>query len=159
MITITLPYPVSANRYWRTRTVCGHAVTYVSAEAKAYRKNVMAILRERGVTEPIRGRVSISYLLYPKLPKDWETRQRKLGAAWDDGVQCLDLDNAQKVLIDSLKEAAFEDDKWVWRISGQRMEPDDGGARVVVSIGKSMSANNDFTGESQNPRHIARSMK
>ena len=56
------------------------------------------------------------------------------GAAWDDSVQCIDLDNASKVLIDALKGAAFEDDKWVRALVLERMEPDEHGARAEVSI-------------------------
>lgn len=138
MIVVTLPYPISANRYWRTRVIkpkAGPAIvsTYVSPEAKAYKEQVGWILRAAGVRAPIEGRVAIAYTLYPHRPQDWQTRQRKLGAAWDDTVQCLDLDNAQKVLLDSLKGIAFEDDAWVRRIEAQRAEPD-GEARIVVTI-------------------------
>ena len=49
-------------------------------------------------------------------------------------MQCLDLDNCRKVLYDALKGVAFEDDKWVHADGGQRMEPDENGARVVVTI-------------------------
>jgi Holliday junction resolvase RusA-like endonuclease len=47
--------------------------------------------------------------------------------------QAEDLDNANKVLLDSLKGWAIEDDRWVRRIVSERMEPD-GEARVVVTI-------------------------
>jgi crossover junction endodeoxyribonuclease RusA len=49
-------------------------------------------------------------------------------------VQCIDLDNARKVLYDALKDVAFGDDKWVRADSAERMEPDEHGARVVVTI-------------------------
>lgn len=138
MLTVTLPYPISANRYWRTRVIkpkAGPAIvsTYVSTEAKAYKEQVGWVLRAAGVREPIIGRVAIAYTLYPHRPQDWQTRQRKLGAGWDDTVQCIDLDNAQKVLLDALKGIAFEDDAWVRRIEAQRAEPD-GEARIVVTI-------------------------
>lgn len=138
MIVVTLPYPISANRYWRSRVIkpkAGPAIvsTYVSPEAKAYKEQVGWILRAAGVREPIEGRVAIAYTLYPHRPQDWQTRQRKLGAAWDDTVQCLDLDNAQKVLLDALKGIAFNDDAWVRKISAERAEPD-GQARIVVTI-------------------------
>ena len=138
MITVTLPYPISANRYWRTRVIkpkAGPAIvsTYVSPEAKAYKEQVGWLLRAAGVRKPVEGRVAIAYTLYPHRPQDWQARQRKLGAAWDDTVQCLDLDNAQKVLLDSLKGIAFEDDAWVRRIEARRAEPD-GEARIVVTI-------------------------
>lgn len=139
MIRLTLPYAISANRYWATRVVPGKgprkamAMTYVTPEAKAYKAEVEAICRAAGIVKPLAGRVAIHVQLYPHRPLDWRTRQRKLGAAWDDGVQCLDLDNANKVLLDALKDVAIEDDKWVRRLTSERMEPD-GEARVVVTI-------------------------
>lgn len=138
MITVTLPYPISANRYWRSRVIkprSGPEIvsTYVSTEAKAYKQEVGWLLRAAGVREPIMGRVAVAYTLYPHRPQDWKTRQRKLGATWDDSVQCIDLDNAQKVLLDALKGLAFDDDAWVRRITTERAEPD-GEARVVVTI-------------------------
>ncbi|WP_186087367.1 RusA family crossover junction endodeoxyribonuclease [Burkholderia gladioli] len=138
MITVTLPYPISANRYWRSRVIKprsgpGIVSTYVSTEAKAYKQEVGWLLRAAGVRQPIAGRVAVAYRLYPHRPQDWKTRQRKLGATWDDSVQCIDLDNAQKVLLDALKGLAFDDDAWVRRITAERAEPD-GEARVVVTI-------------------------
>ena len=137
-IVVTLPYPPSANRYKAPRIVKpknGPAFisTYVTPEAKAFKEQVGWILRAAGVHEPIKGRIAIAYTLYPNLPKDWQARQRKHGDAWQDTVQCIDLDNAQKVLLDALKGIAFEDDAWVRRIVAERAEPD-GEARVVVTI-------------------------
>jgi crossover junction endodeoxyribonuclease RusA len=135
MITLTLPYPISANCYWRTFMPKGFKapVTTLSAEAKAYKEQVGWLVKAAGIREPIEGRVAVSYVLYPHRPQDWQKRMRKEGPAWDDGVQCIDLDNAQKVLFDSLKGLAFGDDKWVRRIHAERAEPD-GEARVVVTI-------------------------
>lgn len=134
MIRLTLPPPISANRYWQTTARAGRAITYVSAEAKAYRKQVAGMCCAAGITKPITGRVAIAVQLYPHRPLDFKARQRKLGNAWDDTVQCIDLDNANKVLLDSLKGIAIEDDKWVRRIVAERMEPDADGARVVITI-------------------------
>lgn len=133
MLTVTLPYPVSANRYWRVRVVKGVAMNYVSAEAKAYKADVARIVRAAGVRAPLAGRIAIDYTLFPKRPQDWQRRARRLGDAWHDDVMCLDLDNAQKVLLDALKGVAFDDDKWVRRITAARAEPD-GEARIVVTI-------------------------
>ena len=49
-------------------------------------------------------------------------------------MRCIDLDNANKVLLDALKGNAIEDDKWVRRLQAERMEPDAHGARVIVAI-------------------------
>lgn len=138
-VILVLPYPVSANRYWATRVVQpkggrAMAMTYVTPEAKEYQKQVLAAARALGVVAPIVGRVQIDIRLYPHRPLDFAARQRKHGAAWSDTVQCLDLDNTTKVLLDALKGVAMEDDKWVRRIISERMEPDEHGARVVVRV-------------------------
>jgi crossover junction endodeoxyribonuclease RusA len=140
-ITLTLPYPISANRYWQTRVMGGKsaggramATTYLSADAKKFKKEVEQLVRAAGVVAPIIGRVQLEIKLYPHRPLDWKTRQRKLGAGWDDGVMCIDLGNAEKVLSDALKDLVMEDDKWIRRIVSERMEPDALPARVVVTV-------------------------
>lgn len=137
MIKLSLPYPVSANVYWRSRVVKstrGHtAMTYVSAEATAYKREVAWRARAAGVREPIRGRVRVIIRLYPQRPQDWLKRAQRDPQGWDNGIRCIDLDNARKVLYDALKGVAFEDDKWVFIDHAERMEPD-GDARVEVEV-------------------------
>ncbi|WP_434513795.1 RusA family crossover junction endodeoxyribonuclease [Dechloromonas sp. ARDL1] len=134
-ITLTLPYPISANRYWRTYMPKGFKapVTVPSAEAKAYKAQVCGLAKIAGVGKPIAGRVAVEIRLYPNRPQDWQKRVKRDPMAWDDTVQCLDLDNANKVLFDALKGVAIDDDKWVRRIVSERMEPD-GEARVEITI-------------------------
>ena len=134
-IELVLPYPLSANRYWRTYMPKGFKapVTVCSSEAKAYKQQVGWLAKAAGIRSPIPGRVAVSYTLYPKRPQDWAKRASKDPAAWDDSVLCIDLDNAQKVLFDALKGVVIEDDKWVRRIEAERAEPD-GEARLVVRI-------------------------
>jgi hypothetical protein len=62
-IKITLPYPLSANRYWASRTVkpkAGPAFvsTYVTTEAKAYKQHVATLALIAGIRKPITGRVA-----------------------------------------------------------------------------------------------------
>lgn len=132
--TLTLPYPLSANRYWRPVNLGKHISIVPTSEAKAYKTRVAWLARAAGVRAPIEGRVELQVRLYPNRPQDWQSRQRKHGAAWDDTVRCIDLDNANKVLLDALKGVAIVDDAWVRRIVSERMEPDAGDARVVVTI-------------------------
>lgn len=132
-ITLTLPYPLSANRYWRPVKLGAHISIVPTTEAKAFRKDIAARCRDQGVHAPLAGRVHIDVKLYPARPQDWQRRMRVDGAAWDDTVRCIDIDNANKVLLDALKDVAIEDDKWVRRLTSERMEPD-GEARVVVTI-------------------------
>jgi crossover junction endodeoxyribonuclease RusA len=131
---IRLVLPVfSANRYWRPVNVCGHATIVPTKEAKAYKTEVAWLARKQGVRAPIAGRVSVHIELYPGKPKDGDKRARLDPANWDDDVRSIDLDNARKVLNDALIGVAFEDDKRIWRDSGERMEPD-GEERVVVVV-------------------------
>lgn len=134
-VTLVLPYPISANRYWRTYMPKGFKapVTVVSSEAKAYKSEVGWLAKEAGIRSPIAGRVAVSYVLYPKRPQDWAKRTAKDPEGWDDTVLCIDLDNAQKVLMDALKGVVFDDDKWVRKIHAERAEPD-GDARLIVTI-------------------------
>lgn len=139
-IILSLPYPISANRYWATRcyqdkeTKQWRAMTYVTKEAEAYRKEVLNIAMMAGLPEPLTGRVALAYRLYPNRPQDWKLRQKKLGAEWDDGVLCMDLGNAEKVMADALQGVAYLDDKQVRKIVAERCEPDEYGARLVVYV-------------------------
>lgn len=139
MILLTLPYPVSANVYWASRVVKpkgGHAraITYVTKEAEEYRKEVAKIALAAGLAKPMTCRVELSLRLYPARPQDWARRQRRDPATWDDDVRCIDLGNAEKVLSDALQGIVYDDDKRIWRQFKERMEPDAGGARVVLAI-------------------------
>jgi crossover junction endodeoxyribonuclease RusA len=135
---LTLPYPVSANRYWRTMPIGGkkgaRQIMIRSKEADAYRECVAWEASRRGIRAPIAGRVAINIRLYPQRPQDWAKRAARAPLSWDDDVRCIDLDNANKVLLDALKGVAIEDDRWVRVLSSERMEPDEKGARVEVRV-------------------------
>jgi crossover junction endodeoxyribonuclease RusA len=89
MSRFTLPYPPSANRYWRVWR--GRAVK--SDEARAYQLQVQVLVPRAPLTGPVRVGVSAF-------------RPRKSG----------DLDNLLKVALDALKGRAFVDDKQVVEI-------------------------------------------
>lgn len=133
-IVLTLPYPVSLNRYWRSIVIHGQSRTLVSKEGQQYKAEVQVLAAKAGIRRPITGRVAIGVQLYPQRPQDWARRAAKAPLTWDDDVRCIDLDNANKVLLDALKGVVIEDDKWVRRIDAERMEPDQHGARVVVTV-------------------------
>jgi crossover junction endodeoxyribonuclease RusA len=139
MIELTLPYPISANRYWASRVIKSKAtgkwmaMTYVTPEAAEYRKAVARIATAAGIAKPFDWRVSVELDLYPHRPLDWARRARKSPATWDDDVQCIDLGNAEKVLSDALQGIVFADDRWIWDLHKRRMEPD-GESRVIVRV-------------------------
>lgn len=133
-VILVLPYPISSNRYWRPVKLAKHITIVPTKEAKQYKADVHAAVLAAGIRAPIQGRVQLDIRLYPHRPLDWQKRQRQLGAAWDDTVQCIDLGNAEKVLSDALNGCVIVDDKWIRRIVSQRMEPDEHGARLVVRV-------------------------
>jgi len=138
MIHLTLPYPISANRYWAVRVIPKKpkplAITYVTEEAKAYKAAVGLLAKAAGIRVAATGRVVLHIKLFPHRPQDWAKRARKDPHTWDDTVQCIDLGNCEKVLSDALNGIAWVDDKQIRRTLLERMEPDEKGARLEVAI-------------------------
>lgn len=106
----TLPYPISANRYWRN--VNGR--TLLSAEARQYKHDAFLYARRDDVTEPAEGPLSVTLVFY---------RPRKSG----------DLDNRIKVTLDALNGVAWKDDDQVVEIHAYRRD-DKHDPRVTVSV-------------------------
>jgi crossover junction endodeoxyribonuclease RusA len=132
-VRLVLPPAVSANKYWRPVRIGKHITIVPTTEAKAYRSEVALLAKQAGA-KPVRGRVALTVRMYPGRPQDWAKRAAKDPDGWDDTVRSIDLDNALKVLLDALKNVAFDDDSWVRRFDAERCEPDEHGARVVVEV-------------------------
>ena len=108
---LTLPYPPTANRYWRVWR--GRAVK--STEARAYQELVRKLCRVQGARgEPFAGPVEVVISVY---------RPRKRG----------DLDNTLKVALDALKGIAFVDDEQIVGIDARRAD-DKVNPRLVVTV-------------------------
>jgi crossover junction endodeoxyribonuclease RusA len=135
-IRLELPYPPSANRYWRSfkNSKTGRVVHVVSEEAKSYKFQVALHAHVVGIKKPITGRVFINIVLSPPEPKDAMKRKRLDPETWDNDVRCVDLDNTFKILCDSLRGVAYVDDKWIRRIVADRVEPS-GDGYVLVHVG------------------------
>ena len=138
-LRLTLPYPISANRYWATRVIKRKgskfhtAMTYVTAEAEQYKRDAANLALLAGIREPLQCRVALHVKLFPQRPQDWARRSQRNPDTWDDDVRCIDLGNAEKVLSDALNGVAWVDDKQLHRITLERCEPD-GEGRVELTI-------------------------
>lgn len=134
-LTMKLPYPVSANRYWRKLPLRGQKgareIMVVSDEGKAYKDDIGWRVKSYGVTAPVSGRVKLDVQLFPKRPLDWAKRAGDNPLFWDDEVARIDADNVPKVLFDALKGVLFNDDFWVFKFGVEIMEPI-GEAHVLV---------------------------
>lgn len=120
-VTIQLPYPPSANRYWRIFR--NRAV--LSAEATEYKRVAKGTAICCGVKAPSSDDcLSVVVVLHPKQKRD--------GTA---SKTVIDLDNCLKVALDSLQGTVYENDRQIVEIHAAYGEPKDGGG-LTVSISK-----------------------
>lgn len=109
-MTLTLPLPPSANRYWRIWR--GHPVT--SDEARAYKLTAGRLALVRGLRMRA-GLIRLRLRFY---------RAQRRG----------DLDNRIKVLLDALQGVAYADDAQVVKLEAELHE-DSKNPRVEVELG------------------------
>jgi Holliday junction resolvase RusA-like endonuclease len=112
-VTVTLPEPPSANRWWRH---VGDRVL-LSREARAYKQHVATllgtVLRLRPVAPPTLVRVDVT---------------------WYRGRRSGDLDKRLGVLLDALQGTAYESDAQVAALSAERIDrPRDPGVAVTIT--------------------------
>jgi Holliday junction resolvase RusA-like endonuclease len=100
MPPIMLPYPPSANRYLR-HTSRG---SYRTGEANLFRAIVGERVRVTGL-RLMKGPVGMIAELHPKLTKGGKVSKT-----------CMDLDNAVKVLCDSLQGVLYLNDRQIKRM-------------------------------------------
>ncbi|KGF22516.1 MULTISPECIES: RusA family crossover junction endodeoxyribonuclease [Oligella] len=120
-IELTLPYPVSANRYWRTAVVNGRVRTYRSKDANDYRHAAQWIAKEKRV-KPHDGDYKIILRVHPRLT-----------ASKTASKVCVDLDNALKVALDALEGVLYHNDNQVKKLSVSYGQPVIGGALTVIA--------------------------
>ena len=138
-ITFVVPYPPSANHYKNHRVIPASrgkkamVITYVDDVAKRFRTDVAVLARQAGVRKT-KGRVRVFIRLFPHRPLDWARRARKDPDFWDDTVQCIDVGNTEKCILDGLNGTAWDDDKQVRSLAVDRECPDEHGARCIVTI-------------------------
>lgn len=106
---LTLPYPPSANKYWRM----WKGRILVSAEARQYKLDIATLARIAGL-RPLDVPVILSLDIY---------RPAKRG----------DLSNRIKILEDALQGVAYDDDSQIVEITARRFE-DKKEPRVEVTI-------------------------
>ena len=112
---VMLPYPISANRYFRNFR--GRMV--ISSEARSYKKQVTWTFDALGIT-PSTSDVSLTVKLHPKLTTK--------GVA---SRTLIDLDNALKVVFDALQGVLYVNDKQVKKLTAEVGEPVLGGGLSV----------------------------
>jgi crossover junction endodeoxyribonuclease RusA len=116
-ITITLPWPPSANTYWRTTQ---HGRMYPSKKAKDYIQTVRSIIQNL-MFQPFHPGQELIAEYRVVYPADKRSARRDLG-------------NCEKVLSDALQAAGLiPDDNQLHRIVLERL-PVDGDGRVEITL-------------------------
>ena len=117
MIRLILPWPPSANHYWRL----GNGHFHISAEGRAYKLKVAGVIAAAGV-KPLEGDVKLTLDAYPP-----DRRKR-------------DIDNLQKSVCDSVCQrhghyGLYHDDSQIKRLESTMYpyDPDRAG-RVVITV-------------------------
>lgn len=114
MVELVLPFPPSANRYWRVFR--GRPV--LSAEAKLY-KQIVARLGAGLPKLPAEGDLHLQVVIF----RPARSRRR-------------DLDNNLKVLLDALQGVVYENDLRVSRITAEHWDTCPERPRVEVVVGR-----------------------
>lgn len=128
MQTLHLPYPISANRYWRVY----NNMVVRSREATEF-KNTVTVVAARSNIKPTINNVTVALILHPKATL--------AGLA----SKCrIDLDNAAKVILDALNGIAYMDDKQIIEYSAKIGEPiQDGGLTISFADADSFITDTD----------------
>ena len=113
MIEVVLPYPISANRYWR------HSArgVFISDEARAYKAEVRLRCLKKGIVK-LAGFVNVECWLVPK------------------SAVCIDVDNSLKIALDALQGWAYYNDKQIVSVKSHKCKPDKDNPRFVVKVGR-----------------------
>lgn len=126
LFRLVLPVPPSANVYWRKY----RGVIVKSDAARAYATEIGWIVKRRIVRPfPLDTDIVIRFFFY-RMPKGR-----------------MDLDNVNKVLIDSLKKIAFEDDRQVVELRSRRIKgATEGRIELYLAVDGTPSANRLLNG-------------
>ena len=109
MPTLTLPYPPSMNRIWRS----SKTGIYNDSKASAYQTTVKTLAMVAGCSKPMAGPIRLWVSLHPP------------------GKKSIDLDNSMKAAIDALNGMAWLDDSQLVEIMARKAEPVEGGKLIV----------------------------
>jgi len=120
---IVFPHPVSANKYWRSAVPKGwtRAVTYPSAEAKAYKEEVGWLAKVAGFKVPTDKPVALTLVLCPRL---FDINGKRTGVV-------MDLGNCWKVAEDALQGIVYVNDRQVKKLCMEYGEKTDRGQLIV----------------------------
>lgn len=114
-MTLQLPYPKSVNDYYHTRKGGGR---YISAKGMAFKNKVKADYYE---LQPIADSITLKVIIHPRQNKDGSEHK-----------VCIDIDNGNKCLLDSLNGIAYNDDRQIKKLIVEYGACKIGGGTTVI---------------------------
>jgi crossover junction endodeoxyribonuclease RusA len=128
-VTLLGPYPISLNKY--LRIVQGR--NYRTKEANDFKEKFQQLAKNAGVIEPMDGFVEVDIVLYPKMTKTC-IKLAKKDPLYYLKIQCLDVDNCLKVLLDSFNKVIYTDDKKIVKLSIRKGVPycEEGATKITI---------------------------
>ena len=113
-LALTLPWPPSANTYWRSVVMGKSPRVLISKKGREYRKDVLAACLQQRVIKGLDGRLDVRIYAMPP------DRRRR------------DLDNLTKACFDAITHAGvWHDDSQVDRFEIERGDVITGGALMI----------------------------
>lgn len=128
-VTLLGPYPISLNKYLR---ICNNR-NFRTKEANEFKDKFQQLARNAGITEPMDGFVEVDIVIYPKMTKTC-TKLAKKDPLYYLKIQCLDVDNCLKVLLDSFNKIIYTDDKKIVKLSISKGIPycEEGATKITI---------------------------
>lgn len=110
----------------------GHAVVYTPKDTVNY-ENLVRYTYQSDVGERLTGAIEMTVKAYFPIPKSISKKKREIMAT--EKEPCLvhrDVDNVCKLLMDSINGVAFDDDKQIYKLTGEKYYSDN--PRVEVEL-------------------------
>lgn len=98
----------------------GHAVVYTPKDTVNY-ENLVRYTYQSEVGKKLEGAIEMTVKAYFPIPKSVSKKQRAIMAT--ETYPCLkhkDIDNVCKIIMDSILKIAYDDDKQVYKLTGEK---------------------------------------
>lgn len=98
----------------------GHAVVYTPKDTVNY-ENLVRYTYQSDVGERLTGAIEMTVKAYFPIPKSISKKKHEIMAT--EKEPCLvhrDVDNVCKLLMDSINGVAFDDDKQIYKLTGEK---------------------------------------
>lgn len=102
----------------------GHAVVYTPKDTVNY-ENLVRYTYQSDVGKKLDGAIEMSVKAYFPIPKSISKKKHEILAS--ETEPCLvhkDIDNVCKLLMDSINGIAFDDDKQIYKLTGEKYYSD-----------------------------------